>query len=285
MSWQILVGLSILLYSFSVILQRYLMRDEKSEPISFAIFFQIGVAIVIGLIVLLTQGSIPLPNLSGIVWSVLVMTAAYALSNIFIFRSLKLTEASKFSVIFSGKTVFTILGVSIFFSEKLSSVQWIGAMLILVGIFIVSVKDIKKKLNHGDLLALIAAIFFGIANTNDRFLVKYFDPYSYVVIGFLLPGLVLAAVYPKKLKNISSYLKFNFLKKGLLLLVIYGFSAVTFFSALTITTNSSQLYTINSFSAILTVVLSVVFLKEKDDIGRKLLGAVVSVVGLLLVNS
>jgi len=284
MSWQLLITISVLLYSFSFIIQKILLKGEKSEPISFCVFFQIGVSIVIGILVFIIQGKIPIPDLSKITWSLLVMTILYAAANISIFKSLKTIEASKFTVIFSSKTLFAILGSSFIFKEILTSTQWIGAALILIGVGIVTLKNFTRRFNKGDLLALLAAVFFGLANTNDRFLVNFFDPYSYVAIGFLLPGLVIALFYPKKLKNIKIYLKKNYLYKMTILCLLYGFSSVAFFAALQTTTNSSQLFSINSFGAILTVILSILILGEKDRSFQKILGVVVSVVGLFLVN-
>lgn len=284
MSWQLLIGISVLLYSISVLLQRVLLKDNKSEPISFSIFFQVGVAIVIGILVLITHGKIQIPDFSQISWSILVMTVLYALANIFIFKSLKVTEASRFTVIFSSKTLFAVLGASLFFREGLNPTQWVGAILIILGVVIISIKDLSKKINTGDLFALLAAVLFGLANTNDRFLVKFFDPYSYVVIGFLLPGLAIALFYPKKLVNLKVYFKKSFIYKMAILCLLYGLSAVAFFAALQTTPNSSQLFSINSFGAILTVILSIIVLKEKDRIAKKILGAVISVAGLLLVN-
>lgn len=284
MSWQFLTGVSVLLYSVSVLLQRVLLKDGKSESISFSIFFQVGVAIVIGILVLIIHGKIPIPDFTQISWSVLAMTILYALANVFIFKSLKVTEASRFTVIFSSKTLFAVLGASLIFREGLTATQWLGAILIIAGVIIVSVKDFSKKFNKGDLLALLAAILFGLANVNDRFLVRFFDPYSYVVIGFLLPGLAIAVFYPKKLANLKIYLRKRFIYKMAILCLLYGLSAVAFFAALQITPNSSQLFSINSFGAILTVVLSIVILKENDRIAKKILGAVISVAGLLLVN-
>lgn len=284
MSWQFLISISVILYSFSVLLQRFLLKDDKSEPISFSIFFQIGVAVVIGILVLIIHGEIPIPNFTQISWSVLGMTVLYALSNIFIFKSLKTTEASKFTVIFSSKTLFAVLGASLFFREGLTPTQWVGAILIILGVIIISMKSVGKKLNIGDLFALLAAILFGLANTNDRFLVKFFDPYSYVIIGFLLPGLAIAIFNSNKLVNLKIYFKKSFIYKMVILCLLYGLSAVAFFAALQITPNSSQLFSINSFGAIITVILSIIILKEKDLIARKILGVVISVAGLLLVN-
>ena len=284
MSWQLLVGISVVLYSVSVLLQRLLLKDEKSEPISFSIFFQVGVELTIAVLVLLIHGSIPLPDFSEISWSVLIMTVLYALANISIFKSLKATEASRFTVIFSSRTIFAVIATSVVFSETLTINQWFGALLIIIGVIIVSIKETKSKINKGDLLAMIAAVLFGLANTNDRFLVKFFDPYSYVIIGFLLPAILIGIIYPKKITGIKTYFKKDFIYKMILLCTLYGLSALAFFTALQITPNASLAFAMYAFSGVLTVVLAIILLKEKDYLSRKIVGAVLSLVGLLLTN-
>lgn len=284
MSWQLLVGISVILYSASVILQRLLLKDEKSEPVSFSIFFQVGVALTIAILVLLTNGRIPLPDFTNISWSVLVMTVLYALANISIFKSLKATEASRFTVIFSSRTIFAVLGTSIVFSEVLTTNQWLGALLIIIGVIVVSTKDTNLKVNRGDLLAMVAAVLFGLANTNDRFLVKFFDPYSYVVIGFFLPAVLIALIYPRKVSEVKVYFKKKFIYKMALLCTLYGLSALSFFTALQVTPNASLAFAMYAFSGVLTVTLAIFFLKEKDFMFRKIIGAVLSLAGLLLLN-
>jgi len=284
MTWQVLISISILLNAISVLLQRVLLKNDETEPISFSIFFQIGVAVVIGVLVIIMQGGIPLPEMSSVSWSLFVMTILYALANIFIFKSLKTTEASRFTVIFASKTLFAIVASTLFFREGLDTAQWLGAILIIVGVITVSYQNTKSKLNKGDLFALTAAVLFGLANTNDRFLVKFFDPYSYVVLGFLLPGVLIALMYPKKISSMKVYFKKTFIYKMVLLCLLYGLSAVTFFAALQTAPNASQVFSISPFGAVITVTLSIIILKEREALSRKLLGAILSLSGLLLVN-
>jgi len=82
----------------------------------------------------------------------------------------------------------------------------------------------------------------------------------------------------------KEYIKKTFIFKMLLLCLLYGLSAVAFFAALSISPNSSQIFTINAFGAIITVVLAIIILKERDYLARKIIGAIISLAGLLLVN-
>ncbi len=284
MSWQLLISLSVLLYSFSVLLQKVLLKENKSDPISFSIFFQVGVSVIIAFLVLIIRGGIVIPDLSKIWIYVLLMGVLYGLANVSVFKSLKLTDASQFGVLFQSKNLFAIIGTSLIFNEMLTTKQWIGALLLIAGVIIVSLNKTKFKIDKGSVLALLAGLLFGAANVNDRFLVSYFDPYSYVVVGFLFPALLISVIYPKKLAGIKVFLNKKYIYKMMLLCLTYGLSATSFFAALSITDNASQLFSINAFSVITVVIFSILFLKERDFMPRKILGAVLSLVGLLLVS-
>lgn len=66
--------------------------------------------------------------------------------------------------------------------------------------------------------------------------------------------------------------------------LVFTVSAICLFAALQSSPNSSQIATINLLNIVLIVVLSIIFLKERDNIPKKLLGAVSSLVGLILVS-
>lgn len=284
MSWEILLAISIILSAIPVLLQRVLLKGDHVEPVSFSIIFQLGVAAVVTILTLAIRGPLSFPPLAQIGWNLLLMSGSYSLANILIFNSLKVTEASRFTVIFASKTFFAVIALTLLFKEGLTSSQWLGAILVMVGVAIVYLQKSESKLNRGDLYALGAAMMFGIANTNDRYLVGFFDPYAYVIIGFALPGMLVASLYPRKLIYIKNYLNRTFMLKMFLLCFFNGLAAIAFFTALQLAPNSSQVFTFNTFSAILTVILSIIFLKERDYLARKLLGATVSLIGLILVN-
>src|SRR5256885_144713 len=108
MSWQILALLSVITYSFSSILQRVILKESNSHPMAFTILFQLFV----GLFILLygfAFSKMTLPDLRPLAFNLTLATLLYATGNIFIFKALKITEASKFSIIFSSRTLFTIL--------------------------------------------------------------------------------------------------------------------------------------------------------------------------------
>ncbi|MCC7304107.1 EamA family transporter [bacterium] len=115
MAWQLLLAISVLFTSVSVLMQRMILKHEKVESISFSIYFQLCVAFVASLIILITKGKIEIPNFSQIFPSVLVMAVLYALGNVAIFSALARIEASKFTVLFSLKTLFAVVIATVLF--------------------------------------------------------------------------------------------------------------------------------------------------------------------------
>ncbi|MFC1649541.1 DMT family transporter [Patescibacteria group bacterium] len=284
MSWQVLVFLSVVLYSVSILLQRVIMKEDESKPIAFSIFFQVLSGLVI-LIVGLIFSDMSLPsNICELIWNLLLMGLLYGFFNLFALKSLKLTEASKYSIVASTRVFFTVLASSVLLKEFLSGPQFVGALLIFAGVVLVNLESKKFKLDRGTLLALAGAACFGFANTNDRYLLGSFDVYTYLTISFLLPPILMSLIYPKQVKYMKNYLDKKVIKKVLVLSIFYAFAALTFFAALQVGENSSQVASIGLTTVVVTVILATIFLKERDNMPKKIFAALLSLVGLLLLT-
>lgn len=179
MSWQLLILISITLYSVSVLLQRIILKEHESQPVAYSIFFQLITGIIIGLVgFLFADMSLP-GNLAKLLPNLILMTFLYGFANFFIFKSLKQTEASKFTIVFATRAFFTVLASSLLLRESLTQIQFFGAILIFSGVILINLKSSRFSLDKGSLLALLAAITFGTANTNDRYLLGFFNVYPF----------------------------------------------------------------------------------------------------------
>lgn len=278
------MGLSVVLSSFGVLLQRVLVKESNSRPIAFAIFFPILTGLLITLVGFLTTHMV-FPNLRPLIGNIFLMALLYGSANIFIFKSLKEIEASRFTIIFATRGLFTILASSLLLKELLSFQQLIGAILIFSSVVLVSLKA-EKKLSFGksEAFALFAAMGYGFSNTNDRYLLSSFDAYPYMTVSFLAPSILTAIVYMNEIKHVTMFFQPSTLKKILLLCIVYAGAAITFFLALKVTPSSSQVAALNLTSVVLTVVLSIVVLKERSNTTQKIVGALICFIGLLLVS-
>lgn len=281
MSWQILIALSVFLYSVSILLQRVLLKEEKSSPVAYSIFFQLMTGIIIAVFGFLF-GSMQFPNMKPIFPNIFLMIALYAFGTIFSFRALKRIEASRFTVIFSSRAFFTVIFSSLLLKELLTGRQILGTLLIFAGVVIVNQEAAKLRLGRGEILALFSAFLFGAATTNDRYLLNFFEVYPYITLGFIAPPLLVIFVYPHKLKKLVLFLRKKMLKRILFLCLVYAFWAITFFSALQKADNSSHVVAVFTINVVATVILSIIFLGERKNLGKKIIGAFLSFLGLLM---
>jgi len=127
-------------------------------------------------------------------------------------------------------------------------------------------------------------MFFGFATSNDKFLLNSFQIYPYLSIAFIAPAILMGIIYPKKLRHIKSFLQKTVLIKIVLLCIVYGISEIAFYLALKTGNNSSQIASINLTGVIVTVLLAIIFLKERTHLVQKLLGAVVAFIELFLIS-
>lgn len=282
MPWQFFLTLSIGGEVLGRIIQRIAMKEEDSDPIAYAIVFQLLTGILIGLYAFLTGFKIPpllpiLPNL-------LIMPILYGLATICIFLSLKKTEASTFTILFTSRTIWVILGALLFLNEQFHIQQSFGVFLILGSIVLTSWNRQKLSFQKGELYAVLAAFLFGIAIVNDSFIVRVFDIPSYLMFGFLAPALFIWVVNLKKTKEVFSILKGKQLRSVIMLSFFYGIAAITYFTAYKMGNNAAEIGAIFPISSILTVVAAIIFLNERKGIFLKVIAVAISFIGVLFVG-
>lgn len=282
MNWQILLAISVITYSISVLLQRVLLKNDKSDPVAYSIVFQLLTGILIGIYAIFN--GFTTPNLVPLIPNLILMTILYGAGNVFIFSALKMIDASEFTIVFASRALWTIIGAMIFLKESFSAQQALGTILIISSVVLVSWTKQKFSFSKGFIFSVLAALSFGLAFTNDAFIVNNFDVPSYLTIAFIVPSLAVWAINPKSTVKMKPLFERKTLLKLGLLGVFYAVSAITIFLAYQVGKNASQIAPLNQTATIITVVLSVIFLKERTDLLRKLLGAIISFVGVVLVK-
>lgn len=281
MNWLILTVLSAITGSLTRILQKVLLTDKQSDPFAFAFFFQLTVA---GLffIYTLTTNSFETPNLQGLSINIIIMALFYSLGNLFTFKAFKIAQASEVSIIFASSTVWSVISAVLFLGERISITNIIGILCIVASIISINYTKSKWKFNKGHLYALLGALLFGLAFTNDAYIIeRYSSVASYMVLAFLLPGIVVILFSPKSISSVKYFIEIKTFAKLLLCSVFYALSAITIFTAYKNGGQASIISPIQQTSIIFTVILGYSFLKEKDRITNKVIGAIFAFIGVL----
>lgn len=282
MTWQILVTMSIISNSFAGILQRVLARHDESDPVAYSIIFQLIVAVLFGLI-LLVHGFHMIFTIPVIV-ALGIMAASYALANVLNFQSLKSIEVSEFIVISSSWIIWSILGSVVVLQEKFSLLQVLGTALILVSVAIVSWRGYKVAIRKGEILALLGAVMSACAFTSSAYALRSLDALSFSFLAWALPALAIWAAFPKATQKIPLFFKRELGPALLALCTCSFFTSLGLYYAYQLGRNAAQISAIFQTTAILTVILAVVLLRETSRLWLKLAAVVICVAGVMLVG-
>ncbi len=280
MNWQIFLLISVIATGLSSIYQKKILNIEKIHSIAFAIGFQLFVSLLVGCLLLFYGFNFShlwllLPNF-------ILMIALYAVGNLCRYGSIKRVDISRYTILFQINVIVSVIASYVLLREQLGLFQIIGILLVFSGALIVLWKKKFYQLHKGDWLAVASALIYGIAFVTDAVIVQTFDPLTFVFLAFLGPGVMLAIIFPKKLIEIKTLFvkkaRYNFFMASLLT----ALSAASLYTAYRIGRNAAQLASLSQFSAVLTVLLGIIVLKEKKSISGKIIGIILSTIGVLL---
>lgn len=267
--------------SIANLFQKLSMKKEDSDPVIAAIVFSILLGIFSGTFALLVGFHLPNKNILPFF---VISTAFYAFGTIAFFKAMKAAEASVVIITTGFGAIVSILSAYIFLGERLSNNQLLGSAIILLAVALVSGKKQKEfKLNKGVLYSLIGTSLYALAVTNDTHIILNYEAISYTPIMSFLPVLLLIAIYPQKIKpSILALTKFE--KNIYLYSFLYSIQAVSYYLALQHGAMASRMGILFKAQIILSVLLAIIFLKERKNLGKKFLAAILVTIGILLLK-
>jgi len=280
MHWLIFAGISVLTFAVASLFQRLAMKEEKSDPVTSSIIFQL----LLGLgstIIALIVGFHPPP---AYLWPYFLAAGfLYAFGSLFFFRAIKTIGASELAILGGAGTLVTLIVSFVFLSERLSPTQWLGAVFILTAIVIVNYERESFRFHKGVLLALAGTSCYGLAIVFDGYILRTVDAISYLPLSSFLPALVLILIFPKKIPALIQNIRQINVNLGIYS-ALYVISAEAFYTPIQNGALVSQVSSVGRVSIILTVILAMIFLKERSHVGKKVVGAILTTVGILLIR-
>ncbi len=192
-------------------------------------------------------------------------------------------EASTFSMLKQLSTTFMIFAGLIFFKEPFIVTKFIGALLIIFSNLLIFYKKGKFEFNKYIAFGILGNISFTIALFLDVNISDNFNLPFYVAMTLMVPAILIMIferIKPSEIKN--ELVKGN--KKAIAITAIsWGVSIISQLRAYQL-----QKVTIVAPLCALTVMLNVIvgylFLKEKDNMLRKIIAAILIIISVVLLN-
>lgn len=198
------------------------------------------------------------------------------------FKALDLGTVSKVTPVDKTSIVLTLILSSLFLNEKITTIKIISIALILLGTFLTIKKESKdSKENRWILYAILTAVFtstttvlskIGIDNTNTT-LITFLRT---IVVLIILTTITLFKKKYKYIKDIKN--------RSWLFIILSGLSTslswLFYFKALALG-EASIVFPIEKLSLVVSILISIIFLKEKVS-KKQITGIIIIVIGTSL---
>jgi drug/metabolite transporter (DMT)-like permease len=283
MNWQLFVAISVISNAITSILLRLLLKKENSHAIAFSIMYQLITGSVIFIYALFNGFKIP--NIFHLVPLIILIFTLYIIGNIGLFNALKRIGISEHKIVYSIRPIVTVVASIIFLGEIINIKQIIGATLILISVVLVSWHSKKIKIfKKGAIFTVISAFAYGLAITGDSYVIRNIDIASYQTFAFIVPALTMLLIFPSSKFYIKKMFNFPIFSKLLILCIFQAIATITVFTAYKIGRNNVQIAPLTQLSTIIIVLSGIVILKERKNIFQKIIGAILSFFGTIMLK-
>lgn len=192
-------------------------------------------------------------------------------------------EASTYSMLKQLSTTFMIFAGLIFFKEEFILTKFIGAMLIIFSNVLIFYQKGKVKFDKYIALGIISNLVYTVALFLDVNISDNFNLPFYVMITLIVPALLILIferIKPKEIK--TEFMNGN--KKAILV------TALTWGTMIVMQLRAYQLGNITiiaplcALTVILNVIVGYLFLKERDNLIKKIIAAILIIISVILIK-
>ncbi len=277
--WLALLGVHLIgLVGFNLLLRKSVLG--KVDKMTLATVMQTGIAIPALVLLVLFP-----PNFSSFATTdfiLIALTTALGISlQVTNVKALQYLEASVFSILYNLRIILTtVLGI-LFLGESTELLRILGGVIILLAIITVKQRSSHKNNSKGVWWAIAAVVALSFLNLTEKTLVNSIGFLDYFPIAAVLAAVVMWGYLIASKRKIDKKLLLQ--PKMLQLMVLRALSGYGFSLALAAGALISVANYISGMGVIFTVLLGVIWLRERDYLFRKILATVVAVVGLTFV--
>lgn len=225
--------------------------------------------------------SLILPNASHIYLILIASCIFYAISDIYDTKARKHLEVSVMSIMSQLTTVFLISIGFTAFGESFEMKKALGALLILCGNVLLFYKKGSLTLNKYTTIALISIVTVAIAISIDIGISDQFNLPIYIAITYFLPAVI--TVFAKRISRSDITKEFNSPARKYFLITGISWAAAIYFSLRAFQFGEvTTIVPLQGTSVFLNVVIAYFFLHERENISKKLIAAILVILGIIL---
>ena len=192
-------------------------------------------------------------------------------------------EASTFNIIQQLSTVFMIFAGLLFLKEEFILSKFIGAILIIFSNTLIFYKKETQKIDKYVCLGIISNIFYAIALFLDVNISNEFNLPFYVFVTLGVPSILIFIFERIKISELKKEILDGNKKAIFITAISWSFSIIAQLRAYQLG-DVSIVAPLCALTVILNVILGYFTLKERDNIIKKIVAALLIILGIVLIK-
>ncbi len=279
-----LVVINLITASLLVPLQRLLLRDDKSDPVTFTVVSQL----ITGVLLLPLCGlyGFRLPSLRTYGLLMLGMFLLYAIGHYLYATTLKVVEASTFSTLLNTSTIWILATGYVVLQERPRLNTLLGATIIMISVFMLAKganRGRQDQYRRSIAMGLLVGLIFGVAASLWVYIGRQADALSWTVMSFFgTPIIVFLLNPPRLVRQVRSYITPRLLAAIAILSIVWAVDNLASLAAYQ-RGSVSVVAPLLQVSVILSVLIAVFFLNERERARWKIAAALVCFCGVALI--
>lgn len=274
MSWFVLALGAGLVSALNVIASKALVKNLPPILLGGSVHLLGGLLICAFLPFSAQYGTLTWITLLGL----LALTLVYTLGNALYFTALRDVQLSEIDMLLRSSSFWTFVLGLLLLAEPLGLWGGVGACLILASVTVLAEKPQRLRFSRPQWLALGAALLFGAGNVLDKALSASFSPLLYTALNLLLTGFGMLFLARKQLgmlrhpafwRPTAWVVAATFALTQLLLILAFGAGG-----------SAGGVILVAQIRVVLLMLTGLVWLGERDRLGRKGWAALLMVMGV-----
>jgi drug/metabolite transporter (DMT)-like permease len=233
---------------------------------------------MLGALIWLPEGTLEYTLSPAILFGLLGMGSVYVLGNSLYFSALAKSQLSEIDLLLRSSSLWTlVIGIALL-GESTAPRTLLGSALIITSVLSLA-HGKRLTFNRPQVLALAAALSFGLGNVVDKALSPFFDVLTYTTLNLLLTGvgmLGVARANPQELRTPTLWTLPAWL-------VASTFALTQAFIILAFQAGGSagQVILVAQVRLLILMTVGIALMNEKDRLPRKVIAAGLMIAGMV----
>lgn len=283
MTWFFFMLLTVFFDSAILLVQKKWTTRKSHNSLVSGALYQIVVGIMIALFAILSGNldmRLTITGLLLVVFSIILFTISASLW----YYAIERISASTTTIVLSTRSIFALTLGFILLGETITFRQIGGTVLILMGVIYSQYSHRLTANIHHIAILVLNAFVASSANIIDRLATKTMNLYTYLILAFIFPGLIMLLIQKIKHKKVQLRLTKPYMFHILIVSTLIFFGSIFYLFGLSKAPSTGLAVIVNQTKVVLTVILAAMFLHERGHIRQKVISSVMCLGGLYLLN-